>query len=412
MNKSKIKVAWLSDSPMFCTGFSTISTNICNELVKSNEYEVFYFSQGYTGHTIPPGLTFKDGRTLNFEIIGQGKEMYFKDILSQKLKELKIDILVILLDTFMVYPWIMKLDLSPAKTVFYFPSDGGGSIPLGAENILKHMNKAISMSEFGKLQVEKNHKIPITCIPHAVDTKNYFPMTTEQKQKLRKDWNLEGKFVIGSVARNQGRKMLDRTIKSFALYAKGNPNAILLLHTDPNDHSAIFPIQNLINRYNIQNRVRFSGMRYFAGFDYSKMNDIYNLMDVFLLTTSGEGFGVPIIEAMAAEIPVLVTDYTTTKELVKDTNSGLAIELVGTTPGENPEFHCNEIINGTMTGNFIVERGICDIKDCAEKLKVLENNELRLIMGKNGRKAVLEKYDWDVVGLQWIEELKKLQDSY
>ena len=34
------------------------------------------------------------------------------------------------------------------------------------------------------------------------------------------------------------------------------------------------------------------------GFDWNQMNEVYNLMDVFFLSTSGEGFGVPTIEAM------------------------------------------------------------------------------------------------------------------
>ena len=136
-------------------------------------------------------------------------------------------------------------------------------------------------------------------------------------------------------------------------------------------------------------------------------------MDVFLLTTSGEGFGVPIIEAMACEVPVLVTNYTTTKELVLDHNAGFGIDLVGTEIDEHPDVHCNEILDGTITGSWDVERGICSIKDCAKKLDMMESNpEVSKRMGKNGREAVLKYYDWDVVGKDWIKVIEELADEY
>ncbi|MCK5624966.1 glycosyltransferase family 4 protein [Candidatus Pacearchaeota archaeon] len=313
----------------------------------------------------------------------------------------------------MLYPWLLELDLSPAKTIFWFPSDGGGALPTGCEHILKKMNCPIAMAKFGQEQCKKVHNLDVHHIPHAVDVKNYFPLKKNERDELRKKWNLNDKFVIGVVARNQGRKMLDRTIKMMALYAKINPNAILLMHCDANDPAQVFPISQLINRYGIQNRVLFTGTTYFKGFDYKKMNDVYNLMDVFLLTTSGEGFGVPIIEAMACEVPVIATDYTTTGELVLDNNSGVGIDLVGTEIEENPRIHGDEILNGTLTGSWAVERGICDIKDGAKKLDYLfKNLDKRKEFGLNGRKAVLEKYDWNVTKKAWFDVINKLGGDY
>ena len=58
----------------------------------------------------------------------------------------------------------------------------------------------------------------------------------------------------------------------------------------------------------------------------------------------------------------------------------------------------NLVANGTMTGGWEVERGIMDIDDAAQKIiHLYQNPEMRLQMGKNGRKAVLEKYDFKTV---------------
>lgn len=406
----KIKVVWLSDSPFFVTGYSTISKNICNALADAG-MEVHYLANGYSGQTLAPGIKLEEGFELKYTIHGQGREAYFKDLIEYKIKELKADVFVVLLDTFMLYPWLTQLDFSPAKTLFYFPSDGGGGLPLGCDQILRKMNYSVAMAEFGQQQVKKVHDIVTGFIPHGVDVKNFYPLPHSERTELRKKWGLEGKFVIGCVARNQGRKMMDRAFKIMKLYAKENPNAILLLHSDPNDNAAVFPMTEMIKRYGLENRVRFTGMNFYKGYTYKEMNAVYNVMDVFLLPTSGEGFGVPIIEAMACQIPCLVTDYTTTDELVKKNKSGFGINLVGTTEEENVVAHGDEIIDGTICGSWMVERGICSCKDAVVKLKLLEDEKLRKEFGINGRKAVLEKYDWNVINPQWVKIIKQLGES-
>jgi glycosyltransferase involved in cell wall biosynthesis len=401
-----MRVGILSDSPFFPTGYSNQSRQIANILSKDG-IEVFYFAHGYMGANIEPGTIIEGGERFNYKIIGGGKEPYFKDVLPYYTKMYNIDVLFILLDTFMLYPWFLNWDLTPAKVIFYYPSDGGSGMPLGCEQILRKVHKAIAMAKFGQIQVQDMYGIQTGHIPHGVDSNLFKPLSDNEKQQLKAKWGLQGKFVIGSVFRNQGRKMADRMIKSFALFAKSAPNAILFLHTDPNDNAQVFPIQALVQRYNLENRVIYTGMTFFNGFPIDKMNEIYNIMDVFLLTTSGEGFGIPIIEAMAAGIPCLVTDYTTSRELISTYNSGLVIDLIGTNNDENPAVHENEILEGTITGSWAVERGMSSNKDTASKLLYLyQNPQIIKQMGINGRNAVLNVYDWKVVGKQWIDTIR------
>ena len=411
--KKKLNIGILSDSPMLTTGYSDQAKILANTLVERG-HEVFYFGHTYLGQPLVPPVTLEDGRQLKFNIIGQGREQYFKDLISVYIKQYKIDVFIILLDTFMLYPWLLQIDFSPAKTMFWFPSDGGGGLPLNCEQILKKIDVPVAMAKYGQEQCKILYNMNnVLYIPHCIDIKNYHKISDEEKTELRKKWNLENKFVIGVVARNQGRKMLDRTIKIMANYAKLNPDAVLLLHCDADDQAQVFPIKSLIKKFGLENRVLFTGTKAFRGFNYREMYKIYNLMDVFLLTTSGEGFGIPLLEAEACEVPVLATDYTTTKQLVLDGNAGLGIELVGTEKIENPDVHCNEIIDGTITGSWMVERGICSIKDGVKKLDYLyKNPEIRKEFGKNGRLNVLENYDKDKVGKQWIEVIENLGEKY
>lgn len=404
-------ILWLSDSPLTCTGFATISWNICNKLADAG-HNVYYIGHNNIMQTIPKGLILQDGTKFNFTLLGGSPKPYAQDLIMPLIKKYKIDVFGILLDTFMCFPWLLGLDFSPAKTIFYYPSDGGGGLPLGCENILKKVNCPVAMARFGQRQVRELHKLETKYIPHAINTSIYYPLSKEEKEKCKAKFGLQGKFVVGCVQRNQGRKMPDRLLKAFALFCKDKPNAILFLHTDPYDIAAPFDFYQLINRYKLNNRVVFSGTSFFNGFDYKQMNEVYNAMDIFILSTSGEGFGIPIIESSACEVPVVAPNYTTSHELLKeDGESGLLVNLAGEEENEIPLVHCNEILNGTLTGSWNVERGICSIKDLAEKMNILfKNKELREQLGKVGREKILKIYDWNIVGKQWqdlIQEITK-----
>jgi len=175
---------------------------------------------------------------------------------------------------------------------------------------------------------------------------------------------------------------------------------------DPNDAAQACDLRSLMIKYGLENRVVFTGMTAFKGFPQKDMNRLYNAMDCFLLSTSGEGFGVPIIEAMSCEVPVIATSYTTTAELVEENKCGLGIKLSGVPHLNLYDYKTQEydrlVLDGTMLGSWEVERGICSVYDgCVCLEKIYNDPELRKHMGKNGRKAVLEKYDFELVGKQW-----------
>jgi len=405
----------LSDSPFIPTGYSDQSKKLADYLQKRG-WDIHYLANAYQGQTITHAKL-EGGRELNYTIYGQKMQPYFADIMSPHLKETNSDGFLILLDTFMLMQaGFMNIDTAPATTFFWYPSDGGAGLPIGCENILKKIDNPVAMAEFGQKQVKDYHNIDSLHIPHGVDAKMFYRLPDDQRNQLRANRGLQDKFVIGVVARNQPRKFLDRTIKAMRHVADKIPNAILFLHLDPKDPAQMWNIESIIKRYNLENRVVFSGMSALKGFPYEEMNNVYNVMDCFFLSTSGEGFGIPIIEAMSCQVPVVATDYTTTPELVIKNNAGLGVNLAGVETIDWFKTHSKEydnlVTNGTMTGSWEVERGIMDIKHAAEQIEYLYNNpEKAQEMGVNGRKAVLEKYDFETkVGPAWekllLEKLK------
>jgi len=391
--EEKIRLGWCSDSPTYNTGFSSVSRDLINRLNKKPFYNCKYLGHNYAGQTLARGTKFADGSDMDFELHPGGSKPFAQDVMSWWVKQQNLDVFGILLDTFMLFGadgWFLKQDLSPARTIMYFPSDGEACLPLNCENILRKVDMPVAMSKFAQKQAWKVHGIKTEYIPHAVNRKLFYPLEAEEKLRLKAQWGLQDRFVVGTVARNQPRKMLDRTFKAFKVFAEGKDDVVLFMHSDPNDISMVFDARNLITRYGLQNKVLFSGVRYFRGFPYDKMNEVYNLMDVHLLTTSGEGFGVPTIEASACGVPSVATDFTTTKELLVDNGEcGLPAKCLGSDLD-------------TVTGNWNVERSIMDIHDCAKQLeKLYKDNALHKRLSAVGIKKVAKYYDWEQVADDW-----------
>lgn len=399
------------------TGFATVSKDVCNYLARTGNYEVHFLGHNYLGQKLMPGVTFEDNTKLNFTLHGMGREAYCNDIVEPLIKDLKPDIFSTLLDTFMLVPPsanYLNKDFSPAKSIFYYPSDGGkeekgtGRLPLYCEQILKKFDYSIAMSKFAQKQAKNVHDIDSHYISHGVHTNIYFPLNQQTKDVLKTQLpilyfsvdghinsttiNAGNKFIIGSVYRNQGRKMADRQIEAFRKFAKDKDDVLFYLHADPLDPAAVFNSFELIKEKGLLNKCVFSGMRFFKGFPVQRMRELYNIMDVFFLSTSGEGFGVPTLEAMSCGIPVIVTDYTTTQQLlIEDGKCGLPVKVA------------EELI-----GTYNVPRAVMDTEDACIKLNTLYyDKKLREELGKMGRQKAIELYDYNrVVGPMWDRYLQ------
>jgi glycosyltransferase involved in cell wall biosynthesis len=120
-------------------------------------------------------------------------------------------------------------------------------------------------------------------------------------------------------------------------------------------------INDHINNRNIKDVVRFIGPLY--GKD--KL-DIYNESDVLVFPTLNDIWGLVILEAMQAELPVIATREGAIPQIVDDGETGFLVD----------KQHPDQI---------------------AEKLEILINNsELRNKMGAAGRKKFLETYTFEI----------------
>ena len=423
-----MRVLWLSDGSNSSTGFASQSRLLMMDMHRWG-HEVIHVAHNYIGQPIF-NFEMEDNLRIPYKMIGgDPRAPYCQTVLPEYLAKYKPDVFGTLLDTFMLFPWICNMPIS-CKTVGWWPSDGGW-FPQGCENVLKRFNRNVMMAKFGQEQVKRLFNLDTLHIPHGVKSLKFRPMKEEDRHELRQVYgdkalyvvhngnyaqmkvDLNKKFVVGCVARNQPRKMMDRLIKSFCLFAKGKEDVILLLHSDFRDMAAGFNLQDLADRYGEGRKVYWTGIKWFDNYSVDRMVEIYNLFNVHFLLTSGEGFGVPFIEAMSCGIPNVATNYTTTKELITDHQAGLGVRLMS---GEDSPYPAEQLLDGTLMGTFMVDRAMASIKHGAECLDTLytdwkeQGGQLAKDMGKRGRDAVLAHYDWDnCVAPAWKKLLEEMQ---
>ena len=169
-------------------------------------------------------------------------------------------------------------------------------------------DKVIAFSKYGKDIFRRFFNMDVPYIYHGIDT-NLF-----DRQKVDRPSNMQKKFIVGDIHRNQPRKQPIRLIEAFAKFAKGKDDVLLHLQKDWWDPFG-WPLDYFVRLYGIQNKI-INPLP--VGIPFSEVARLYNLWDVNMSLTAGEGFNIPLIEGFGAGTPSIATDYTTHFELIAE----------------------------------------------------------------------------------------------
>jgi glycosyltransferase involved in cell wall biosynthesis len=221
-----------------------------------------------------------------------------------------------------------KLNKPNFKSMVYFPID---SEPRPVDlKILNFFDEVITYTEYAKgvmrnLTTEANFK-KIKVIPHGCNTTEFYPLNDAEKLEAKLELlgevgNAET-FLFGTVNRNSARKDLASLILGFATFKHSNEvNAVLYLHCNPLDPSGI-NVYRLCERVGLRVGIDVLVPKQYSenkGVDNVQLNRIYNALDCFITTTTAEGWGLTVTEAMATKTLVICPKHTSLTEI---TNGG------------------------------------------------------------------------------------------
>lgn len=379
------KIVYMSDSPTLPTGYGRVSKELTIALHESG-HDVTVIAWGFQNGMENP---------FPFKMIpcNTRNDNFGEDILARVIREQSPDIVFTLGDPWMT-EWLPYMEeRKTVAWVSYFPIDGS-PIPLNWHEWLRNIDVPVVFSKFAFNLVKDVIGREPVYIPHGVDTNVFKPL--ENKKDVRK--SIMGReddlFVVGCVARNQPRKNLPALIRAFSEFSKNKKDVALYLHTQIRDVG--WNIDELIERYEIEDKSYCTNnMQALRGVPDSNLNEIYNVFDVFALPTMAEGFGLPILEAHSAGLPVLVTNFSACPDIVVDRQ-----ELVK--------------VKDTLIMGRNIEQAIIDTDDLVRKLNIFyrewKSNGSRKIheIGIKGRKSALEM-DWKNINSEFIRLIEHIE---
>jgi len=137
----------------------------------------------------------------------------------------------------------------------------------------------------------------IQILKNAIDVEK-FKFDKNIREKIRTEFNLSDKFVIGHIGRISYQKNHSFLLDIFANVSSKLSNAVLML---VGDGSLRGQIEEKVKILNLQNKVLFLGYR-------ENAKDFYHAMDCFCLPSFFEGLGIVLIEAQTASLSSLASD--------------------------------------------------------------------------------------------------------
>jgi glycosyltransferase involved in cell wall biosynthesis len=229
---------------------------------------------------------------------------------------------------------------------------------------MQHLNKSekiTTISDFTKSELERVFNIApekIQTIHLGVDLKLFLP---RQKEIARVQLGLpkEGIFFL-NVGSEEKRKNIETLFRAFALVLKQYPRAKLLRVGEQKKESI-----ELASKLGIMGNIE-----YFSGVSGQRLAMMYNAADALVFSSVYEGFGLPVLEAMASGLPVITNKRSSIPEITG--NAGLFCE--------NPfdEFELRE-----------------------KMLKVLDDNIQRKLSSYGAQRA--KDYSWENCAKKTIE---------
>jgi glycosyltransferase involved in cell wall biosynthesis len=136
-----------------------------------------------------------------------------------------------------------------------------------------------------------------------------FRPLTESLDSVRLRYNLPERFVlfVGTV---EPRKNLARLVEAFDRVGRKIEHSLVVVGAKGWKTS---PIYREISRSPLRDRIHVAG--FVADGD---LPAVYNLADAFVYPSLYEGFGIPVVEAMACGIPVVTSDVSALPEVAGD----------------------------------------------------------------------------------------------
>lgn len=237
-------------------------------------------------------------------------------------------------------------------------------------------------SEFvTKALLDSGLKIPVCTIGNGVELPSYFE--TIDPYPIRS--NKKIKFLHISSA--FPRKGVDLLLQAYCEEFTEKDDVCLIIKTFPNPHNKTEEqIHSLEMKYSSIPEIEVIN----KDLEQRELYSLYKAADCYIHTARGEGFGLPVAEAMLAKIPVIVSNNTGLADFCNQ-NTALVIDFVM----EKAKTHLSENSCWAKPNKDTIK------KRMREFVNAPNSEKIRKLI-KNAHQLISTYYTWDAVADRWL----------
>lgn len=178
------------------------------------------------------------------------------------------------------------------------------------DNSFKKADHVITVSETMKREILSIYPdLSISVVYNGIDSLEFSSPTKTDLELFQKKYSLPDEFIL-SVGHFEKRKNQIRLIKAIARLRDLGQSVYLLLIG--NDSGLQNDIEICVNSLDLSNQVKV-----LSGVSDHELRCAYQLSKLFVFPSSYEGFGIPILESMAAGCPMVLSDISVFRELTE-----------------------------------------------------------------------------------------------
>ena len=420
-----------AESHSINSGFGRYTEEILKRLHKHPDYEIAEFAS-YRQDGLPkdrdwkiyPNVVPNDHKDFTFyqgNPINQFGQWRFEKVVMHFRPDIVFDI--------RDYWMFSYQELSPTRPYFHWVvAPTIDSIPQKQEWLMTFQNADIVLTHTdwaADYLRSLDRKINVqNCVSDSVDPDTFKPVSWTKGFHKAKHGIPQNSFIIGSVMRNQKRKLIAELFASLRdiINRTNNSNIFLYLHTSYPEAQG-WNIPELLQEYGVYNNVLFTyyspqnkkfyvspfkGMKTLCpddpnsvamfpnvvnGVTNEQLSEIYNLFDIYVQYAICEGLGIPQLEAASCGIPIFAVNYSGMEELTTK-------------------------LNGTKIDHILVK----ELETSSDRAYPFNDDLVNKIIdwinlpsktqkdkAKETRKLLIDHYSWDKTASNLIEVFDRLE---
>lgn len=179
---------------------------------------------------------------------------------------------------------------------------------------LKKAKAIIAVSQFTKDEIigvySRRYQDKIKVVHNAYDSSRYVYYNNEETKKaVLQKYGIETPFFL-YVGRLEKKKNTASLVEAFALFKEKHPHSLVKLVIIGNAGYGYDEVKYIIEEYNLDSQVIITGWA-----EEDDMPVIFSAALAFVFPTLHEGFGIPVLQAMACHCPAIISDLPVLREV-------------------------------------------------------------------------------------------------